>query len=351
MRIVFFSDRISFEADSLETRGLGGSESAGLNMAFSLKKNFPEDEIIVYNNNSGKYKEYNGVIFKSIIDFYNEVKTFNADVLISIREPRIFKLPYIDSKLKILWSQDICNESDLIWLKEEKYCKENIDIIFANSKFSHDNIKEHFPNSDIRILRNGFNSEWLSDNIKKENIAVYTSTPFRGLNLLADYWVEIYQKCRKYYDIDPKLKIFGGMDLYNQSNNYFKDLYNKLSNLPNVEVFGSVCQRSLYYHLNSAKVMLYPCNYLETSCMSVLEAISNKLWTVTTDIGALGEQVIDDYNGNLIKFTNQQEYKELFVQSSIDSFMNSEKIKEIPNTVYSLDNQSKFLRSVIREKL
>lgn len=349
MKIIFFSSRIPFEADLLENGLGGGSENALMNMAFALKKNFPEDEIIVYNNNSGKYKEYNGVIFKTIIDFYNEVKNFNADVLISIREPKIFKLPYIDSKLKILWSQDICNESDLIWLKEEKYCKENTDIILANSKFSHDNIKEHFPNSDIRILRNGYNSEWLSD-AKKENIAVYTSTPFRNLESLANYWVEIYQKCKKYYDINPKLKIFGGMDLYNQSNNYFKDLYNRLSNLPNVEVFGSVPQKELYKHLNTAKAMLYPCNYIETSCMAILEALANKLWIVTTDIGALNEQVIEGYNGNLIG-RDSKDYKELFIQSSIDSFKNSEKIKEIPHTVYSWDNQARFMKSMIEEKL
>jgi len=345
---------MSFEADSLETRGLGGSESAMLNMAFALKMTCPTDEIIVYNNNSGKYKEYKEVIFKTITDFYNDVKNFDADVLISIRQPEIFyTIPYIDSKLKILWSQDICNETELENLQKNKYGIKNIDIILANSRFSHDNIKENFPDSHIRILRNGYNSEWSSDT-KKENIAVYTSTPFRGLNLLADYWVEIYQKCRKYYDINPKLKIFGGMDLYNQSNHYFKDLYDKLSNLPNVEVFGSVCQRSLYYHLNSAKVMLYPCTYIETSCMSVLEALANKLWIITTKSGALSEQVIDDNNGNLIEYSelnNSNKYRELFIQSAIDSFRNSEKIQEIPYTVSSWDKQSKLLKCLIREKL
>lgn len=340
---------MSFEADSLETRGLGGSESAMLNMAFALKKNFPEDEVIIYNDNSGKQKEYKGVIFRTTTEFYSEVRTFDADVLISIRQPEIFyKLPYINSKLKCLWSQDICNETELQNLQKNKYGIENIDIIFANSIFSHDDIKEHFPNSHIRILRNGYNSDWITSD-KKEDVFVYTSTPFRGLNLLSEYWIEIYQKLKKYYDINAKLKIFGGMDLYNQSNQHFKDLYNKLSELPNVEVFGSICQRSLYYHLNTAKVMLYPCTYIETSCMSVLEALANKLWIVTTDSGALGEQVIDGCYGDLIKF--DQNYKELFIQSALDSFKNSEKIQEIPFTVNSWDSQSKLLKGLIKEKL
>lgn len=348
MRIAFFSSRMAFEADSLETRGLGGSESATINIAFSLKKNFPDDEIIIYNNNSGKYKEYKGVIFKTITDFYNEVKNFNLDVLVSVREPKIFKLSYIDSKLKILWSQDISNESDLVWLKEEVYCQKNIDIIFANSTFSHSDIKEHFPTSNIRILRNGYNSDWLSDS-KKEDVAIYTSTPFRGLNLLADYWVEIYQKLQKYYDIDAKLKIFGGMSLYNQSDDKFVHLYNRLSELPNVQVYLSVSQKELYRHLNTAKVMLYPCTYIETSCMSVLEALANKLWIVTTDSGALGEQVIDGCYGNLIKFG--PEYKELFIQSALDSFRNSEKIQEIPYTVHSWSSESKIMRTMIKDLL
>lgn len=350
MKIIFFSSRMSFEADSLETRGLGGSESAMLNMAFALKKNIPTDEIIIYNDNSGKYKEYKGVIFKTITEFYNDVRNFDADVLISIRQPEIFyNLPYIDSKLKILWSQDICNETELQNLQKNKYGTENIDIIFSNSTFSHDDIKQNFPNSHIRILRNGYNSDWIQDNNKKENIAVYTSTPFRGLTILAEYWFEIYQKCKKYYDMNVKLKIFGGMDLYNQSNHYYKNLYDRLSELPNVEVFGSVSQKELYKHLSTAKVMLYPCNYIETSCMAVLEALANKLWVVTTDSGALGEQVIDGNYGDLIKL--DQNYKELFILSAIDSFRNSEKIQEIPYTVSSWEKQAKLLKGLIREKL
>ena len=114
MRIGFISNSLSFEADVLENGLAGGSENAFVNITRSWKKNNPEDEIIVYNNNKGKYKEYDGVIWKNIYDFYSEMRTFNLDCLISLREPAIFKQQYIDSNVKVLWSQDIMNETRLI---------------------------------------------------------------------------------------------------------------------------------------------------------------------------------------------------------------------------------------------
>ena len=264
MKIGFYCNSIPFEADLLENGLAGGSENALVNIVYSWKKNNPDDEITVYNQNSEKYSEYNGITWKSIFDFNLEIRTANLDVLISLRDPEIFYMPYLDVKIKVLWSQDNMEETRLQLLSKHKYGIANIDQIFAISKFAHDDLKNSFPDSKIDIVRNGYNPEWILDKkiIKNKPIAVYTSTPFRGLDLLADFWPTIYNECNK-CGIDPQLIIYGGMDLYNQSKEQFEKLYNKLKNLPGTTVKGSISQKKLYEELQKASVMLYPTHILK----------------------------------------------------------------------------------------
>jgi len=348
MKIGFYSSRIPFEADLLENGLAGGSENALANIAQSWKRNYPEDDIIIYNNNSSKYKKYNGVIWKTLLDFQLDVRSFDLDCMISVREPEIFSFPYIDSKLKILWSQDICNEMGLQNLQKNKYGINNIDIILANSRFSYNNLKEGFPDSNIRILLNGFNSDWVNVD-EKEDIATFNSTPFRGISYLLELWPKIYEGCIR-YNIDPKLEIYGGIDLYNQSNSYFDDLYNKLSEMINTTVSGSISQRELYKRMCKSRLLLYPCNYCETSCMAMIESISCGVWPISTDLGALGELIIDDKTGDIINGDPEsKEYKEKFIKYSISAFINKNKPEK--SHLKTWNEQSILLRNIIMEKL
>jgi len=358
MKIGFYSSRISFEPDSLITRGLGGSESAFLCLSQALKRNFPEDEVITYNLHSGKIKEYNGVICKTITDFYSEINSFDLDCLISLREPRLFKLPYIDSKLKMLWSQDNMEEQDLQWLTTNKYTQKNIDLILSVSNYSGDTIIQAFPNLEkITVMRNGFCKDFIPDEkFEKEKVAVYASTPYRGLDKLFELWPEILKHCRE-LKCEPKLKIFSSMSLYNQKDSPFlSSLQNKTSSYTesmikdlNIEVFPAVSKKELYNEFQKSSVMLYPCKYTETSCMSVIEAISNGVWVVTTDRGALNESVIDGENGYLIK--EGLDYDKQFINKSVTSLVSNyyPNCMKIDN-VHSWDNISiEFKRLLERE--
>lgn len=352
MRVSFYSNDISFEPDSLLLNGLGGSESALLNLTREWAKNHPEDELTIYNSNRSDTKKYNGITWKNIFDFHSDVRTINLDCLVSLREPGIFSLPYIDTKLKVLWSQDIMNESRLIELQKNKYGIANIDLILANSNFSYYNLMRGFPNSDIKILLNGYNDNWIDHSIKKEDVAIYTSTPFRGISYLLELWPRILDGCRKndVREMNPKLEIFGGMDLYNQSNDYFSKLYNDLSQMENTTVLGSVSQKVLYDKMKMARLLLYPCNYVETSCMAVLEAISCDVWIISTSIGALGELIINNKSGNIICSDPETEYyKNLFVAHSVDAFMS--KYLPYKEHLKTWDDQAEEMRNIVMERL
>jgi len=353
MRIVFYSNRIFFDGDYLTKRGLGGSESALINLSTSWKKEHSADEIIVYNGRvrTNENSNFEGVAYKTVLDFKAECRTFNADVFITLREPDPLMEPYIDSKLFLFHSQDDMNEPGLQTIKSNLYLQKRIDSILAISEHSKKDFINNLP-IPVKIIRNGYNHEWIPKEFKKGNgIAVYTSTPFRGLDVLTQCWPEIYNEC-KLQDITPTLKIFSGMSLYQQPDDpSLMILYNVLRNLSGVIFSNPLPQKELFKELQSANVMLYPNHFLETGCMAVTEALANGCWVVTSNLGALPEQVEDQKNGFLIDGdAHTQEYKKKFIEAAVCALC----YIPIPNSeslIFTWKNQMEELRNYIYKLL
>ena len=200
------------------------------------------------------------------------------------------------------------------------------------------------------MQRNGYRSDWIEEFKEKKPIAIYASTPFRGLDVLSICWKRIYDGCIN-RGVTPTLRVCTGMSLYQQPEDNFRDLYNYLKLLPGVEFVGAVCQKELYSIMKECKVMTYSNHFLETGSMSVLEALANNLWVVTTDLGALGEQVHDGVNGFLIKGdAHSPEYQREFIEKSIDSLCEP----LIPNSkglIFSWEEQTKRMRNSILERI
>jgi glycosyltransferase involved in cell wall biosynthesis len=347
MKIAFYANRMFLEGDYLNKVGTGGSESALINMTRTWKKNHPEDEIIVFNGNTIRNNEYEGVQYKSAIELRNEIILNRWDAFISLRETQPFLNKFINAKIKCVWSQDDMNEYDLQIACNQKYIRSNIDLFFVVSNHSKNSISQAFPEKEFVLLRNGYNKVLANPSGNRKPIAIYTSTPFRGLDVLANIWRDIYANTNK----NPELRIFSGMGLYRQDDKPFLDLYHKLKSLPNVKVNPPVSQVQLYKELQQSQVMLYPNHFLETSCMSVLEALANGVWTITTNLGALGEQVHNSVNGNLIDGdANSKKYQEKFIESAIKYFDNP-KTPVSEGLVFSWDEQSELMRKSIEERI
>jgi glycosyltransferase involved in cell wall biosynthesis len=349
MNIAFYSNRIQFDGTFLEKQGLGGSESALINLSTCWKQVFPEDRVTVFNTFYRKAEEVNGVIWKGIIDFKSECKNANWDVFISLREPEPLLEPFIDSKLKFFWSQDDMNESGLQAIAGNQYLQNRIDTILVISNHSFNDIKRVIS-TPLFLMRNGYRKDWITEGngtTHRESVAVYSSTPFRGLDVLAEVWPKIYEGCMK-YGIAPELRTYTGMALYQQADRPAEQqLYNALKQMPKVTQFGPIPQRVLYNELKKARVMLYPNHFLETGCMAVLEALASGVWVVTSDLGALPEQVIDGKNGFIVKGNaHSPEYKEKFIEKAIDSLTN-DYMPDSTGLIFSWQEQVERLRNYI----
>ena len=355
LKFSFYANRTQFDGDTLETRGLGGSESALINLTRALKKLLPDSEITVYNGNR-KPKDYNGILYKSHNDFISECKNFNQDVFISLRDTEPFKLPYIDSKIKALHSQDDLNELGLQDLQRRPYARENVDFFLAISKYAKGEIQKGFPEKKVYLQRNGFNSNLIDKeeyNKPRRPIAVYSSTPYRGLDVLTELWPYIFIECTK-NNVIPFLKVFTGMELYGWSNGPFESMYDTLRSYAKigVELVGVIPQTQLYKELLETKVMLYPNHFLETGCMAVLEAIACGNWIVTTNLGALKEQVVDRYNGYLIEGdAHSREYKREFLEKAVESLCSTIPRNDCSNLIFSWQQQAENLIDIISKEI
>jgi glycosyltransferase involved in cell wall biosynthesis len=119
-------------------------------------------------------------------------------------------------------------------------------------------------------------------------VLAYTSTPYRGLDVLLEAFPRIRQAVP-----EATLKVFSGMGVYQipaaEDQARFGALYQRCRDSAGVEYVGSLPQPQLAAELANAAVLAYPNTYPETSCIAVLEALAAGCTVVTSGRGALPE--------------------------------------------------------------
>src|SRR5207248_8841406 len=114
----------------------------------------------------------------------------------------------------------------------------------------------------------------------------YTSTPFRGLDVL----VAAFPAIRRRHPT-VRLDVFSSMQVYDQptSRDPYKTLYDQCRATEGIDYRGSVTQPELAKALREASILSYPNTFAETGCIAAKDGLAAGLHVVSSDLGALPE--------------------------------------------------------------
>ncbi len=264
-----------------KTRGIGGSETAAVQMARHLH-NLTGKVVRIFHERPDKL-ELDGVIYEpqglakeyfskgeplAHIAWRHNVKVTNAPTY--------------------LWCHDIMTPGMDVTAHYEK--------VLCLSEFHKDYLKHVYkiPESKLLLTRNGidlkrFEGHDFSD--KNPNKIVFSSSPDRGL----DRAVAVVAKARELSKRDLELHTFYGFDnmLKLGLHKQVADMQAELAKYPWVKLHGNVQQNELVNHLASAKAWLYPTDFLETYCITALEMLACRVRPVVRAWGALPHTLKD----------------------------------------------------------
>ena len=170
------------------------------------------------------------------------------------------------------------------------------------------------PEDKISVIPNGV-AEMFSYSDKKTKSMIYTSIPYKGLEVLAKVIPLVHKK-----HPDTKFKIFSSMSLYgdDQLDTYI-DTYDLLKSLPNVEYSRATDREKLVEHYQEAAFFVHPNKWEETFCVSMTEAMRCGAFPIITDIGALAE-VAGENNAQIVPIEGKHTNKGYEVT---DNFINN----------------------------
>lgn len=326
--IVFYNDNaVPFNGESIKNKPIAGSETAVIQMAKNFKELgwnvhvFCNTEYEGFFDNVGYY-EFNKVKdgIKSICKDLGKP----IDVFVSSRSINPFKENRPSKNLvkrTVLWMHDM--PTDLF--NDLPKALPNIDIIFFISKFQAQEYQKYFNNSipkeKIVITRNGIDPERFvvkGDWNKRKGKCIYTTTPFRGLDVLMGIWPKIHEQ-----EPRAELHVYSDMSIYGQQNHpdlqkifdYGKGIADKY----NIHFHKPVTQDELAQVMLEADLMVYPNHFPETSCITAMESITAKTPIITSKFGALPETIEDGKDGILIDGNayDGEVYEKAFIDATV----------------------------------
>lgn len=115
---------------------------------------------------------------------------------------------------------------------------------------------------------------------------VYTSTPFRGLDVLLTAFPTICAAVP-----GCTLKVYSAMSMYQVpvEQDPYRVLYRLCAAIDGAEYVGPLGQRPMADALAEADILAYPSTFAETACIAAMEAMASGCLFVSTATGALPE--------------------------------------------------------------
>lgn len=289
-----------WDEEKYKTKGMGGSETAAIEMAKHLRK-MTNKPVKIFNTRDRELTCESGVEYKS-------VKTLNE--YFSKYKPKTHIAWRHNTRLTpaktYLWCHDLVTQGVEV--------HRNFDKILCLSNFHKNYVMamQGVPEEQIQLTRNGIVPERFLDKPKKiENKIIFPSSPDRGL----DRAIKIVEMARQELP-DLELHVFYGFE--NLRKYGMSDLADKLEAMikerPWVKYYGFTEQKELSRHMMESAVWLYPANFIESFCITAIESLASGCYPIAREIGALQDTLKEAAQNNMatlldLNCETDEEYK------------------------------------------
>lgn len=264
-----------WDEHTLKEKGHGGSETAAIEVAKWIKKKTNRN-VKIFQPRAKRDLMESGVEYLPSSELNGYLKN-------------------IEPHAHIMWrhSTKLTNANSYVWCHDLQLpggnLAENYDKVVALSEFHKHYLKEVslVPEEKIVLGFNGINpDDFWSESVAKDPLKViFSSSPDRGLVQSID----IVKRAREKTGLDIKLHCFYGTANMRKmgATDWAEAIEAKIKENDFVVYHGMVNKTELMKHFKSAAVWLYPADFIETYCITAIEALCAGVWPIVRSMGAL----------------------------------------------------------------
>lgn len=304
-RIVFITGSVITGPWDGSSTNVRGSETSLIKLAnkLALKQNAQQEliyEVRVFCETPYKdSKIIDGVTYTHLNFLIDYLNTTVIDYMICSRSIQYLKLMNKYTKTirnHYVWFHDAGVGNDALCPSKMAFRK----FIFL-TKFHHQSFVDQFglPTQLCNIIPNGVDVDWIRQQewpSKVRHNFIYSSDPNRGLYELLEMFPLIRERWPDatldlYCDLDNTDAICFSGDYKKQCDSQLIVIKSIIKKSPYITVHGRVSKQLLYEGFSKAEFWFYPNTFVETFCITALEAQYFKCKILCSALGALPEVV------------------------------------------------------------
>jgi glycosyltransferase involved in cell wall biosynthesis len=296
MRIAFIDlGDIDYHPLSTNERPLGGMQSALCYLAVALAHRGHEVSLL---NNTSTPGNYGGVNCYSILQ-YDKNELLRLEIVVSISCCGL-ALRKLGLKCQLIFWSGHDSDQPVVQALNDPNERNIWNKVVLVSDWQKKRYLSRFKlnTATVSVLKNAISPAFEKPLTERQYffqkirppVLVYSSTPFRGLDIL----IRAFPKIRSSIP-GCTARIFSSLSVYTNPGvkDPYENLYIECKKIKGVEYLGSVDQISLSEYLRDADILAFPSTFMETSCISLMEAMASGLLIVANDLGALKETAND----------------------------------------------------------
>ena len=316
----------NWSGSSILTIGVGGSETYIIEHSRHIQKSGLFDVYVFCN--CLEEENFEGVIYKPLSDYYSFIKQNYIHTCIVSRYSEYLPVTFKGWTENVYLVVHDLTPTGIVIPLDKKLKK-----IFCLTEWHVDYFTQIFPslkNITVPFYYGIDFSKFKNNNItlKQQYKFIYSSFPNRGLLELLQMWPKIYEfqplaSLHIYCDIDGKWVNQVEGEMMNKIRQLFIEFGVQQKNM-NIHYHGWVNKQTLSEAWLSSDIWFYPCTFMETFCLTALEAALTKTLVITNNLAALQNTV--GHRGVIIKGEpNEPEWQEKAL-SKIKKYLDPENI-------------------------